>query len=323
MKDKQYYNDLFIELKQKVKAAGLLKHTPFYGAWNIWIAFMLYFLGIMFLDKMNIFGAIIYFYILFVELWYISHDLIHGQYFKNNKYNNFFSYISGNTFIWLSNSWWRNKHNGGHHTYTNSDIHDSDIRDYDEIFTKNQWQFSFYEKHKKILFWLSLSILYINLLVLSFHYIFKNKKYIEIILNIAHIIFFTSLFLFSFWFFWGILAILWIYVFVWIHLWFAFIVNHIGMEIIDGTLVSRYSWLDLQTRTSRNIQGGYMVNHLLWWLNKQIEHHLFPTVSRKNILKLSKIVQDFCKQHDIAYHDVGFVQALSEIKHTLHTWETR
>lgn len=109
---------------------------------------------------------------------------------------------------------------------------------------------------------------------------------------------------------------------VWMHLAFVFMVNHIGMEIIDGHTIKQYAWLDLQTRTSRNIAGGEIINHIFWWLNKQIEHHLFPQVSRKNILKVGDEVEKFCKEKWIQYHNVSFIQWIKEIYNTLKTWKT-
>lgn len=99
-------------------------------------------------------------------------------------------------------------------------------------------------------------------------------------------------------------------------------VNHIGMEIIDGKRVREYAWFDLQTRTSRNIQGGVVINHIFGGLNKQVEHHLFPHVSRWNILKVGQEVRSFCREKGIRYHDVSFWKAISEIWNTLTTGKT-
>ncbi len=119
-----------------------------------------------------------------VELGYISHDLIHNQYFKSKKTNRFFSYVFANLLIGLSRSWWMKKHNNEHHTFTNSDIHDTDIRDYDEIFTKNPGKSQFFQKHKRILFWCATSLLYFNLVALSYRHVLQNGKYGELVLNL-------------------------------------------------------------------------------------------------------------------------------------------
>ena len=322
MNDKKIYDSHFSELRKIVANSGLLKPTPIYWIKNLIIFIWLYFLWLLFIDKVNIFLVIIYYYILTVELWFISHDLIHNQYFKNNKINSFFSLITWNMLIWLSASWWRKKHNVEHHTFTNSDIHDTDIRDYDEIFTKNEWKSKFFDKHKVYLFWIVTSVLYFNLIYLSYKHIVKNKLYLEFLLSLVYFSILPLVLFLNYWIVITILSLVAIYVLVWVHLAFSFMVNHIWMEIIDWNEVTKYSWFDLQTRTSRNVKWWLIINHIFWWLNKQVEHHIFPSVSRWNILKLSKIVKKYCHDNNIKYHDVSFFDSLKEIYNTLKTWET-
>lgn len=171
------YSQLYTELKQKLNKENLLNKTPVYGVINLVITLGLFFGGLVFIDMFPIWLITIYYYILIVELGFISHDLIHNQYFKSIKINTFWSHVTGNLCIGLSQSWWRKKHNVEHHTFTNSDIYDTDIRDYDEIFTNNKGKYPFYNKHRRVLFWLSTSILYFNLIFLSYSHIYKNKRY--------------------------------------------------------------------------------------------------------------------------------------------------
>ncbi len=318
------YNDFrnyLEELKNHLLNKKLLQPTPIYGTLMITTTLLLYVLWLFFIWKIHIAFSILWFYIVIVELWYISHDLIHNQYFKNTKINTFFSFITGNIFIWLSRSWWFKKHNLEHHTFTNSDIHDTDIRDYDEIFTKNTGKSPFFEKHKTILFWIVTTLVYFNLIYLSYKFLIENKKYKELFLNILHLFWLPLVLFLNFGIMWFLYLSI-IYIWVWMHLAFVFMVNHIGMEIIDGNKIKEYAWLDLQTRTSRNILWWEIINQIFWWLNKQIEHHLFPQVSRKNILAVWKEVEKFCKQKWIPYHNVTFIQGIKEIYHTLKTGKT-
>ena len=104
----------------------------------------------------------------------VSHDLIHNQYFKSKRTNELVSYVTADLLIGLSRSWWREKHNVAHHSYTNSDIHDTDIRDYDEIFTKNAGKFKFFDRNKCVLFWFVTPLLYFSLL-LSYRHVIANR----------------------------------------------------------------------------------------------------------------------------------------------------
>lgn len=322
MNTKIDYDLHFSNIRKILNDNNLLEKTPIYGFFLIFLSFLAFFLWLLLIWKINIIFTILYFYILIVELGYISHDLIHNQYFKNIKYNSFFSYINWNLLIWLSNWWWRKKHNVEHHSFTNSDIHDTDIRDYDEIFTKNKWKSDFFYKYRKYLFWIVTSVLYLNLILQSFIFVIKNKKLLELFFMIINL-FLLPLFLFLNYSYFWFLYLLIIYVLVWIHLAFVFMVYHIWMEIIDWIEVKKYKWLDLQTRTTRNIKGWVFINHIFGWLNKQIEHHIFPTLSRKNILKASVLVKKYCRENNIKYHEVSFFEWLKEIMNTLKTWETK
>jgi fatty acid desaturase len=136
-------------------------------------------------------------------------------------------------------------------------------------------------------------------------------------------LFLLPLALFLHYWFLGMIAIVSIiYILVWVHLAYVFMVNHVGMEIIDGTKVKEYSWLDLQTRTSRNILGWSIIHHVFGGLNKQIEHHLFPQASRYNIVAIAQITKTFCKEKNIKYHDVSFITSMKEIYNTLKTGKT-
>jgi fatty acid desaturase len=320
--DKNTYTKYFEELHEKIKEENLHLPTETYGITRIICGILLYILWLILIGKIPLIGVVLYFYLLSVELGFISHDLIHWQYFKKKKLNDFFSYITANLLIWLSRSWWQKKHNVEHHMFTNSDIHDTDIRDYDEIFTKNPWKSAFFHTHKTILFWLATSVLYFNLVFLSYKYIFQNRKYGELILSLSNFALLPYLLYLNYWIVTTIISIAIIYILVWIHLAFVFMTNHIGMEIIDGNTIRSYAWLDLQTRTSRNITWWHFIHEFFGWLNKQIEHHLFPQISRNNTIKVAKIVKEFCKEKWISYHDVSFRKALGEIYHTLKTGET-
>lgn len=322
MHQKQQYTEYFDELKDRIVAKKLHLPSPIYGSINIIVVIFFYVWGLFLLGKIPLLATILFFYVIIVELGYISHDLIHNQYFKNRKINLFLSYITANFFIGLSRWWWAKKHNNDHHNFTNSDIHDSDIRDYDEIFTKNPGKSQLFHKYKRVLFWCATAVLYFNLIFLSYRYIFQNRKYAEWVLNFWNTLLLPGFLMVQFWVVTGLMALVSIYILVGVHLALVFMVNHIGMEIIDGKRVREYAWFDLQTRTSRNIQGGMVINHIFWGLNKQIEHHLFPHVSRWNIMRVGQEVRSFCKEKGIRYHDVSFRKAISEIWNTLTTGKT-
>lgn len=320
--DREQYTQYINELRTLITERWLLIPSPIFGSIRIIMCYVLYVAWLFLMPYMGMIFTVLYFYILFIELAYISHDLMHNQYFKNRRINLILTYISGNLLIGLSQSWWIKKHNIGHHNFTNSDRDDTDIRDYDEIFTRNPGRFPLFHKYKKILFWGANFLVYLTLIAQSCRYIFMSKKYWEIALFGLFLLIFPGSLIFHFGFMLGFLVFLSIALLAWWHLALVFMVNHIGMEVIDGDKIREYTWLDLQTRTSRNIRGWVIVDHIFWWLNKQIEHHLFPQASRSHIREISQQVKIFCRERWIRYHEVTFFEALREIYQTLKTGRT-
>lgn len=54
-------------------------------------------------------------------------------------------------------------------------------------------------------------------------------------------------------------------------------------------------------------------------LNLQIEHHLFPTMPRHNLLKVRPLVQQFAKEHGLEYKSKPFMECMEAILTTLAT----
>lgn len=53
-------------------------------------------------------------------------------------------------------------------------------------------------------------------------------------------------------------------------------------------------------------------------LNYQIEHHLFPTISRNKLREVQQIVRAYCEAHSIPYYETSMLQSYTEILHFLH-----
>ena len=64
---------------------------------------------------------------------------------------------------------------------------------------------------------------------------------------------------------------------------------------------------------SRNIRGGRFMEVLLGGLNHQIEHHLFPTMSRPDLRRVRPLVREFCARHGITYTETGLFSSYRSI----------
>jgi fatty acid desaturase len=93
----------------------------------------------------------------------------------------------------------------------------------------------------------------------------------------------------------------------------TFAPNHKGMPVLVDD--SDLGFVRRQIITSRNVTGGHVIAFLFGGLNYQIEHHLFPAMPRPNLGRARSIIQMFCADHDIAYHESSvfgsYRQALS------------
>jgi len=96
----------------------------------------------------------------------------------------------------------------------------------------------------------------------------------------------------------------------------VFGLGHNGMETYDA--VSRPDFWKLQVTTSRNITGGHgipqaFVDWLCGGLQYQVDHHLFPMMPRHNLKKTHVLVESFCKDWGVTYHEADLVNGTIEV----------
>jgi fatty acid desaturase len=84
------------------------------------------------------------------------------------------------------------------------------------------------------------------------------------------------------------------------------------MPLVDGE--DEASFAERQVVTSRNLIGGRLVSFVFGGLNYQIEHHLFPTMPRPNLVRAQGMVRAFCRENRLGYAEAypiaSYVQAV-------------
>jgi fatty acid desaturase len=95
----------------------------------------------------------------------------------------------------------------------------------------------------------------------------------------------------------------------------SFAPNHKGMPIIESATEAGFA--RRQVVTARNISGGPFTTFMLGGLNRQIEHHLFPSMPRPNLRRVEGLVRDFCAATDLGYSEESFVESFRQIVHHL------
>lgn len=101
----------------------------------------------------------------------------------------------------------------------------------------------------------------------------------------------------------------------------VFAPNHKGMPYVkEGT---KFSFLEQQIRTSRNLSSNPLTDYVYLGLNYQIEHHLFPSCPRNRLKDVRPYVKDLCRKLRIPYEEVGIVETnaiiLKELYAVAHT----
>ncbi len=310
------FNYLFAELKTKIKAEGLYAKCPRRAMTEFLIVFSLLFLSIYSVTNFHPVITALLFATTIMRSTFVAHDLIHGQYFASRKKNKNISYIFANAVMGISRSWWENKHNFMHHTYTNIIGKDMDIDAAGGAFTQRYHYPSWFHKCQHILFWPLLTLLYFVFWAQSLSYVIRKGYWGELLL-----IFFNAMIplyiLYSLGFGLGLVTVIGMYM-IWAA-WFGAVIitNHLGLEMFPEDAYKDFTWLELQNRTSRNVRGGKFVHWFYGGLNTQVEHHLYPKAARFYLLKAAKITEEFCKQHDITYITVTPWEAYREIYYYL------
>ena len=223
--------------------------------------------------------------------------------------------MGGNAFIW------KMKHNIIHHTYTNVDGLDDDIQKLPVIRqceSQKRMSIHKYQHYYSVVVYALSSFLwvflmdflkYFNQKVLNTpiyrintkeHFIFWLSKLLYVVFYIAVPIYFVGV--------WP-----WLIGFSVMHLVEGFtlaMVFQLAHVVEDTHFVDanhqeqriEQEWAIHQVRTTANFA---IKNRIISWfvggLNFQVEHHLFPKISHVHYPAISKLVQECCKEYNIAY----------------------
>jgi fatty acid desaturase len=281
------YPDNFDELKEDVRNAGLLKRVPVRGTIEMVAVIVSLIVAFVTMEMWNPVLLGLFLTLIFTRAVFVSHDILHLQYFKEKKLSFKLSYIYSAIILSNSSSWWDYKHNVNHHTWCNVVDKDEDIMALDGAFTpNNKGDSPFIKKHKHTIFWGAMFFMYPAFIAQSYSFVLKRKLYGEFALMLLHwpIIWGTIFYVLPFSSAITVFITLYIALSGWLA--FGFITNHLGCEVFDIEEGKQLSWMEMQMRGSRSLKGGLFVHWFYGGLNTQIEHHLFPKAPRFNLLKI-------------------------------------
>ena len=96
----------------------------------------------------------------------------------------------------------------------------------------------------------------------------------------------------------------------------AFITNHVGTE--SFTDAHQISYWRRQIIGSRNVRVPEIFDYYFGALNFQIEHHLFPDMSRFHFRRFAPLVRAECERVRIPYRSESFPEAIRNVLRHLH-----
>ena len=318
---KAQYPDIFNKLQDQVRNAGLLECVPRRGIIEMLAIIASLILLFLTMEMWNPILMGLFLTLIFTRSVFVSHDVLHLQYFKNKKISMWLSYPFASIILCNSPSWWIWKHNINHHNWCNVPEKDEDIRALDGAFTPdNKGNNPFIRTYKYLLFWGAIFFMYPAFIIKSSRYVFARKKYGELALMTLHwvVIWGSIFYILPLSSAITVFVTLYLALSVWLSL--GFMTNHLGCEVFNTQESEKLSWMELQMRTSRSLKGGIFVHWFYGGLNTQIEHHLFPKAPRFNLLKVQKLTRDFAKKHGIKYFETTPVTAYIQINKALKSY---
>ena len=250
--------------------------------------------------------------VVLAQLAFLGHDSSHRQIFRSRAWNDWTGRILANVFVGLSHVWWTTKHDA-HHAAPNREGHDPDISPGVIAFTptvlasRHGWR-RWLARRQGWFFFPLLSLEGLNLHVASVRTVLGRgpvvHRGVEAPLLLARLVLYVA-----------VLALLLppavagAFLAVQLGLFGvllggAFAPNHKGMPIVPAG--ADVDFLRRQVLMSRNIRGNVVVDFFMGGLNRQIEHHLFPSMPRPSLKRVQPLVREFCSTLGVDYTEVGF-----------------
>lgn len=241
------------------------------------------------------------------QIGFLGHDGAHRQIFRSWHWNEWTSRIFSGLFLGLSYGWWDTKHNL-HHAAPNQEGTDPDIARGVLAFTPDlaQARHGFgatFARRQGWLFFPLLTLEGLNLQVQSVRTVtgrqpVQQRMTEAVLIGVRLTAYPIALLLLlppgKAAAFFGLQMALF-----GVLLGGSFAPNHKGMPLVPAGL--RVDFLRRQVLMSRNVVGGPLIDFSMGGLNRQIEHHLFPSMPRPNLKRLQPVVRAHCAKYDVTY----------------------
>ena len=262
---------------------------------------------------------------------FIGHDLGHHAITHDATWDNNIGVIVGNLMTGVSLSWWIQSHNA-HHISTNSVELDPDIQHLPVLAVSDKFfksVKSFY--HNKVLHFDKLARLFVSYQHCLFYVVMGFARYFMYLQSFLMVLFSPNVrqrgreFL-TLCMFWGWYLTLISYLPTWpTRLVFVFVshflvgiihiqitLSHFSMETYHGLPLDAFDsdeFIKSQLETTMDVDCHPWLDFFHGGLQFQIEHHLFPRVSRQYLRHVQERVKEICKKHGLNHISKTFIGA--------------
>ncbi|GAA2979988.1 fatty acid desaturase family protein [Streptomyces fulvorobeus] len=301
------------EVTRLVRQAGLMDAQPVYYTLKIianlvllaagWTLFAL--IG----DSWWQLAVGVYLAVCFGQTDLVGHDAGHRQIFRTRKAGDVIGYLHGNLLTGVSFGWWVSHHTK-HHNHPNHLSLDPDVLRRQVIFdakdrTKRTGTVGrFIVRHQAWMFYVLILMEGLRLHAAGYVAARKGalKRYVAMDLGLLTLhlaVYLTVVF--------TVLPAGMGIAFVAVHqgvfgfyMGLMFAPNHKGLPVRDGE-EEELDWLTRQVITSRNLVPNRVTDFFYGGLNYQIEHHLFPSMPRRNLRRAQPLVKDYLVRNGLPY----------------------
>ncbi|MGH9047495.1 MAG: fatty acid desaturase family protein, partial [Acidimicrobiales bacterium] len=260
---------------------------------------------------------------LFPQVVFLGHDAGHQQISSSRQVNRLIGLVAGNMLTGVSLGWWVPKHNA-HHAHPNQLDRDPDLgtgliafsitdgEDVENVLIRLR------ERFRVPLFPILLLLQGVGLHITSVQSVLERRGRIAVLERVLLLANAAAYLTAVFW----VLSPAKAFAFIGLqqalfglYLGMAFAPNHKGMPVYER--VAKPSFATQQVLTARNLIGGRFTTLAFGGLNYQIEHHLFPTMPRPNLVRAQPFVRAFCKEQNLPYREArpfaSYRQALHQV----------
>lgn len=269
--------------------------------------------------------AAIFLGVFWQQTGWLSHDFCHHQVFTARRWNDAMGYLLGNLMQGFSSDWWKTKHNLHHAAPNELDpgMHavDPDI----DTLPLLAWSADMLKPASgKVRFHLIRwqSILFFPILILArFNWALSSLAHavrlarstrrgkVELALIALHYVWHLGVALFFLPVPLAIFYALFSQIVAGALLAIVFVQGHSGREVFRA----RQDFFSAQVLSTRDIHAGLWNDWFTGGLNYQIEHHLFPTMPRHNLAKVSAPVRELCAKHELMFDVSGMAESTVKV----------